>query len=235
MHNRVLPGKGFFMNENVTTQENVQEQTQNSQVKNSEPVIADNSDMTSIREISAQTDDSKDAKGESAQADPKAELILGKFKSVDDLSKAYEELQKHQGKSSEELGSLRKELAFFDNLKSLSSKVQDYRNSILPVIERDKKLYSEYFENRTFNEIYSEALMAYGDNLDTDRMISLIEAYVKTRIEAYDKNKFGKNETQQVLDSMTYSKNPKSSIVKPKKSLSEMSEEEFRESIRNLI
>lgn len=198
-----------------------------------EPAAAVNSN--SVSQTTKPNDSEKI--GQSEQSDPKKELILGKFKSVEDLSKAYEELQKHQGKTSDELGNLRKSLADFNNLKELSQNVLSLKEALIPFITRDKELYDkpEYFQNETFKEIYTEALMAYGDNLDTDRMVSLLEAYVKERISAYDKQKSANDETQKALDSMVYDKNPKSSISSPKKSLSEMSEDEFRESIRKLI
>ena len=153
------------------------------------------------------------------------------------MSKAYEELQKHQGKTSDELGNLRKDLADFNSLKEVSQSVSELKEALIPFIKRDKELYNspEYFQNEIFKEIYSEALTAYGDNLDTDRMISLLEAYVKDRISAYNKQKSAEKETQNALAGMTYEKNPKSSLTPPKKSLSEMSEDEFRESIRKLI
>jgi hypothetical protein len=181
--------------------------------------------------------DSKISQGQSEDSDPKDEMILGKFKSVEDLTKAYEELQKQQGKSSQEVGLLRKDLADYSNLKEVSEMLNSYQNSIIPVIQRDRDLYNtpEYFQNKVFKEMYTEALMAYGDNLDTDRMISLLEAYVKDRIAIYEKDKSAKSETQGVLDSMLYSKNSKSSITNPKKTLNEMSDDEFRESIRKLI
>lgn len=197
-----------------------------------EPVKSDNSNSAS----SKIPEDSKKI-GQSEQSDPKKELILGKFKSVEDLSKAYEELQKHQGKTSDELGNLRKDLADFNSLKEVSQSVSELKEALIPFIKRDKELYNspEYFQNEIFKEIYSEALTAYGDNLDTDRMISLLEAYVKDRISAYNKQKSAEKETQNALAGMTYEKNPKSSLIPPKKSLSEMSEDEFRESIRKLI
>ena len=77
--------------------------------------------------------------------------------------------------------------------------------------------------------------MAYGDNLDTDRMISLLESYVKDRITIYEKSKSAQSETQEVIDSMSYSKNPKGAISNPKKTINEMTDAEFRESIRKLI
>ncbi len=217
------------MNENSAIQE---KQCENADMK--APVQSDNaSENEQIHKN--EVVDSKLFEGQSEKSDPKENLILGKFKTVDDLSKAYVELQKHQGKSSEELGTLRKELSNFEELKNATNYVQAYQESIIPVIRRDKELYPEYFENSVFKEMYSEALMAHGDNLDTDRMINLLETYVQERIKAYDKQKTAEVENQQILDNMSYSKNPKNSISDPKKSLNEMSEDEFRESIRKLI
>ena len=100
--------------------------------------------------------DSKKIKGQAEKTAPSENLILGKFKSVEDLSKAYEELQKLQGKSSQELGTLRKELTDFGNLKEVSEKISSYQNSIIPVIQRDRDMYNspEYFQNENFKEIF---------------------------------------------------------------------------------
>ena len=211
----------------------------NNQSKENETTLPNKIDNNE-KSVSIHNDKPIDSKTSEGQADnkaPKEEMILGKFKTVEDLSKAYEELQKLQGKSSQEVGNLRKELADFSNLKEVSEKINSYQNSIIPVIKRDRELYNspEYFQNNTFKEMYTEALMAYGDNLDTDRMISLLETYVKDRILAYEKNKSAQGETQNLLDSMSYSKNPKGSISNPQKPLSEMTDDEFRESIRKLI
>ena len=45
-----------------------------------------------------------------------SELILGKFKSVEDLTKAYKELEKFQGTQSEELGLLRQKATLSEDL-----------------------------------------------------------------------------------------------------------------------
>lgn len=219
------------MDENLVSQEK-QAETAESAMPNNFENIEDKAASKVTENI-----DSKISQGQSEDSDPKDEMILGKFKSVEDLTKAYEELQKQQGKSSQEVGSLRKDLADYSNLKEVSEMLNSYQNSIIPVIQRDRDLYNtpEYFQNKVFKEMYTEALMAYGDNLDTDRMISLLEAYVKDRIAIYEKDKSAKSETQGVLDSMLYSKNSKSSITNPKKTLNEMSDDEFRESIRKLI
>lgn len=193
--------------------------------------------QTENQTAEASVTDLKENDGQAEISAPPQELILGKFKSVEDLSKAYEELQKHQGKTSAELGTLRKNLSEFNSLKEFSEKVSSLKDALIPQIQRDKELYDspEYFQNPTFKEMYTEALIAYGDNLDTDRMVNLLETYVKERISAYEKGKSANNETQGILNSMSYSKNPKTSLEKPKKSLSEMTEDEFRESVRKLI
>jgi len=219
------------MEENLATQE-----TQNLTAEISMPNNIENIEDKAVSDTT-KTIDSKTSDGQSEKSDPKEQMILGKFKSVEDLSKAYEELQKLQGKASQEVGNLRKDLADYSNLKEVSGMISSYQNSIIPVIKRDRELYNtpEYFQNNVFKEMYTEALMAYGDNLDTDRMINLLETYVKDRISIYEKAKSAKSETQEVLDSMSYSKNPKNSIANPKKTLNEMTDDEFRESIRKLI
>ena len=219
------------MEENLVTREK--------QFETAEISMPNSFDNIEDKAVSKNTEsvDSKNSLGQSENSDPKDGMILGKFKTVEDLTKAYEELQKLQGKSSQEVGNLRKDLADYSNLKEISEMLNSYQNSIIPVIQRDREYYNtpEYFQNDVFQEMYTEALMAYGDNLDTDRMVSLLESYVKDRINLYEKSKSAKSETQDVLDSMTYSKNPKSPIANPKKSLSEMTDDEFRESIRKLI
>ena len=214
------------MNENQAEQK-----LQSSETEVFAPEKTDNAEP----EVSENTEKQKE--GQSEKSDPSNELILGKFKSVEDLSKAYEELQKFQGKNSEELGSLRKELANLNKYKDVVSGLKTYQSSITSVIERDKELYNtpEYLQNPVFKEIYSEALMTFGDNLDTDRLVGLLEKYVENRISSYDKEKSAKNETQNLLDSMTYSKNSKNSLTPPKKSLDEMTEDEFKASLRKLI
>ena len=213
-------------------EEQFKQETQTPKSEQTAPVNTDNAEQTSEN-----TESVKQKEGQSEKSDPSDGLILGKFKSVEDLSKAYEELQKFQGKSSEELGSLRKELAGMNTYKELAANLNGYQNSIKSVIERDKELYNtpEYLQNSVFKEIYTEALMTFGDNLDTDRLIGLLDKYVENRISAYDKEKSAKNETQNILDSMTYSKNPKNSLTPPKKTLDEMSDDEFKASLRKLI
>ena len=211
-------------------------QNKNPETFISEPEKSDNLE-TNVKDNKTSETDLEEKTGQAENSAPQQELILGKFKSVEDLSKAYEELQKYQGKASEELGNLRKDLADFNSLKELTQNINSLKEALIPQILRDKEFYDkpEYFQNEVFKEMYTEALIAYGDNLDTDRMVNLLETYVKERISSYEKEKSAQNETQGIINSMSYSKNPKNSIEKPKKTLSEMSEDEFKESVRKLI
>ena len=217
----------------------IQSESEISTTSQDEPLIADNSseeqveNLNNTKEIQTQNQEN----GESFETSKDPTLILGKFKSVQELEKAYEELQKYQGRSSEELGSMRKELSNLGDFKNLCDFYQTMQNEYIEIIERDKAKYSapEYFQDPTFREIYKEALLTFGSELDTDRMISLLDTYVEARIQANNKKKSAQCETQNVLDSMTYSKNPKSAITPPKKRLDEMTEQEVDELLERLI
>ena len=173
-------------------------------------------------------------KSEKANSDG---LILGKFKSVEDLSKAYTELEKHQGENSNELGILRKNAASMENLAQKFQQISGMHGELTEYLNEYKNKYDtpEYFQNQSFKEIYREAFKLLGSGLDTDKFVELIENYANSRILENEKSKLAKEETQKVLSSMTYSKNPKSSIIPPKKSFDEMSEREVDELLERII
>lgn len=218
----------------------IQEELENSDVQIEEPAIVDNSLKEESEEVESSSEDVQE-NGESLETeisiDPQEELILGKFKSVEELAKAYEELQKHQGHSSEELGNLRKEISSINDFRAKMDFFNAMQNEYLEVIQRDKAKYNspEYFQDPTFKEIYKEALLVYGANLDTERMVDLIETYVAKRIQSNEKKKLADNETQKVLDSMNYAKNPKDKFTPPKKSFDEMTPQEVDELLDRLI
>lgn len=216
----------------------IQSESEVSTISQDEPVSSDNLSKEQVEtKMPENITSGNQEDGESFETSKDPTLILGKFKSVQELEKAYEELQKYQGRSSEELGSMRKELSNLGDFKNLCDFYQTMQNEYLEVIERDKAKYSapEYFQDPTFREIYKEALLTFGSNLDTDRMINLLDTYVEARIKANDKKKSAQSETQNVLDSMTYFKNPKSTITPPKKRLDEMTEQEVDELLERLI
>lgn len=175
--------------------------------------------------------------GQSIQKDPSEELILGKFKSVDELVKAYSELQKFQGESSKELGDLRKESSSLNLLKDSLNEVMSLSSKLSEDLGAVKEKYNkpEYFQEPTFRNLFKEAYTALGENLDSDKFVELLESYVKSRIIAYDKSKLAKAETEQVIDSMTYEKNSKTSFTPPKKHFDEMTSQEIDELLEKLI
>lgn len=200
-----------------------------------EPANADNSGVSENHYAESAVQQVQ-PEGQSVQ-DPSEDLILGKFKSVEDLSKAYEELQRHQGLCSEELGWLRKNVSSMNQLKQSFETLYEMQNGFLQNIKRDQEKYNspEYFQDPTFREIYKEALESLGDNLDTDKFVNLLEAYVSSRIFANNRKQSAQNETQQILDSMTYDKNNKSSFTPPSKRLDEMTDKEVDELLDRLI
>ena len=219
----------------------IQTELESSEVQAEEPTQVDNSLEEQFEEAESTSELLEDVgqsfEADEAEEDPTEELILGKFKKVEDLVKAYEELQKRQGQSSEELGNLRKEIAgvneFKENLEFVNAKKEEY----FETIQRDKEKYNlpEYLQDPTFKEIYQEALLVYGSNLDTDRMVDLIEKYVSSRIQVHEKKKLANSETQKVLDSMIYAKNPKTKFTPPKKTFDEMTPQEVDELLDRLI
>lgn len=213
----------------------IQTESQNATIQTAEPVVSDNS--TVLDESSSKAENEFNVVGESNSQDPATELILGKFKSVEDLSNAYEELERYQGRCSDELGSLRKELASMRDVQDAFSAYNTMQSVYLEVAQRDKEKYNtpEYFQDPTFREIYKEALLSLGGNLDTDKLVNLLDSYVSARIYAHDRKKAAQIETQKVLDSMTYDKNSKSSFTPPQKRFDEMTEQEIDEMLERLI
>ena len=164
-------------------------------------------------------------------------LLLGKFKSVEDLANAYLELQKLQGLNSQELGELRKTAGSYNDLATNLMNIMGFKDGMEDYISQYRSKYDspEYFQDSAFRDMYKEAYLALGNELDTDRFIDLLEKYVGSRLLSHDKLKSAKNETQKALDSMVYNKNIKSSYTPPKKHFSQMSQAEIDEMLDRLI
>lgn len=194
--------------------------------------VSDNSEKP---EVSAAQNQPKENEGQ-AQADAPSNLILGKFKSQDDLIKAYQELEKYQGIQSQELGSLRQDTAMLGNIKQAWEKeksIQDAEKDLRAVAEKYNT--PEYFQNPTFREIYREAYLALGKNLDTERLISLVEGYVSSRIFEHERAKSANAETQDAISGMGFEKNNKTSFTPPQKRLDEMTKKEVDELLEKMI
>ena len=163
------------------------------------------------------------------------ELILGKFKSTEDLTKAYQELEKLQGTQSAELGSLRENSAAFDAVKNLWKSLESIKNAEKELRDTCQK-YNTYFQDPSFRKMYKSAYMALGSNLDTEQFVNLLEEYVSSRIFAHDRTKSMSEETNKAISNMNFDKNEKPSI-KPvvKKRVEDMNPKEYEEFLQRLI
>lgn len=211
------------MEENLLQEQNQPETI--ATTSNEPEQVSDNSQKQEVSEV----------KNEGQSQDP-SNLILGKFKSVDDLSKAYQEMEKYQGIRSKELGNLRQNTAMLHNIVNawdVQAMVENGAQELQATAERYNT--PQYFQNPAFKQMYKEAYLALGKNLDSEKFINLLEGYVASRIFAHEKSQAAKSETQKVIDSMTYSKNNSTSLTPPKKRLDEMTPKEVDELLERLI
>lgn len=208
------------MEENQLSQENL--------VSNSEPeTISDNSK----EDTNSQNQNSKSEEGKSEDS---SELILGKFKSTEDLTKAYQQLEKLQGSQSSELGALRSKVAengrFNENMKLLE---RVYENQSL--LQEACKKHSDYFYDPSFRELAINAFLAFGENTDFDKLVNLVESYVSARIFAHEKTKLAKTETENAREKMKFEKNETSSTTPVRKSIQQMTPKELDKLLDELI
>lgn len=142
------------------------------------------------------------------QAENKSDLILGKFKTYEDLKTAYQNLQKQQGEQSVELGNLRKLKQVLQDL-ALKQKEeeanelakQEYINNYFAKYDNEN-----YFQNDAFKNLYSEAFKVLGTDLDTDLFVQKLEDYVLSRIMLKEQLKNAQDENKSVTDSLSFSK-----------------------------
>lgn len=166
--------------------------------------------------------------------DPSSELILGKFKSIEDLSNAYLELEKLQGNQSAELGYLRQNsnaINMINHSKELMQNIIYNQDNLKEVSQK----YKDYFNDPSFRELFRTAYLAMGSTLDVDKMVNLIEGYVSSRIFAHDKSKAELAETQKAIGSLKFDKNETVTKTPVKKRIDEMSAKELDELLDRLI
>jgi len=202
--------------------------SQNSVEMNDEPSVNDENSKENTQHQNTQAQETK------VEDNSPSTLILGKFKSAEDLAQAYKQLEKLQGNQSSELGMLREKVASMNSqneaLKLLESV---YANKDL--IRESAKKYPEYFADPSFKQIYTEAFRVLGADLDVDRLVNLIEGYASARIFAHEKSKSAEAETQAVLGNMKFDKNDQTLKTPVKKSIQQMSPKELDEMLDRLI
>lgn len=161
-------------------------------------------------------------------------LILGKFKSAEDLTEAYKQLEKLQGNQSSELGMLREKVASMNQNDEVISLLKNvYENKVL--IQESVNRYPEYFADPSFKQLYTEAYKAFGADLDVDRLVNLVEGYASARIFAYEKSKSAEAETKEAISSMKFDKNDKNVSTPVRKSIQQMSPKELDEMLDKFI
>ena len=172
-------------------------------------------------------------KEEDKSSDPSS-LILGKFKSAEDLASAYKQLEKLQGNQSSELGMLREKVASMDKTDEVLNLFKNiYENRA--VIQESARKYPKYFADPSFKQIYTEAYRALGADLDVDKLVNLIESYTSARIFAHEKSKQAKAETERATNGMIFDKNDKNISTPVRKSIQQMSPKELDEMLEKLI
>ncbi|MCQ2740045.1 MAG: hypothetical protein MJ237_07450 [bacterium] len=206
-------------------QETENQISQDVNIEVTEPIVTDNSGEPQINEKQEETALTDDGQSN----DPSDDLILGKFKNTDELIKAYQELQKHQGENSKELGELRKSNSSVSDFANSMQKVLELKNQMQGYLDLYREKYNkpEYFGNKEFRSLYKEAFKSLGQDLDTDKFVELLEGYVGFRITNYNKNISAKSETQNITSQMSYEMNTKNTILPPKKNFDEMTDKEI--------
>ncbi len=192
--------------------------SQNNALSSDEPELtSDNSNENKAEGA----DKEKEGKSNDSSA-----LILGKFKSADELTKAYQQLEKLQGSQSTELGSLREQIREMNDIQSVVEKlgiILDKKNTLQEASQK----YKEYFDDPSFRNLAKEAYLALGENFDAEKLINLVENYVSARIFAYEKSKTAKTETKEAIGAMQFDKNETKTKTPVKKSIQQMTPKEL--------
>ena len=200
--------------------------SQNAETIQTEPVNkTDNSENSQANSNSTEAEDKS--------LNPST-LILGKFKSTEDLTEAYRQLEKLQGNQSSELGMLREKVASIDNGNEALKMLQGIIDNKAQIQEAVQK-YPKYFSDPSFKQLYAEAYKAFGTELDVDRLVNLVESYASARIFAHEKSKAAEAETQQATHGMKFDKNDKTVTAPVRKSIQQMTPKELDEMLEKLI
>ena len=204
------------MNQNVSNQDIVSQNIQSDDNANSfqNELNSEDLPLSDLSDNSLQPD-----------ASEQKNLLLGKFKSSEELAKAYQEIQKQQGLQSKEIGELRKKARLIDEIQQQSETFSQRRLDAKNYLENVLSKYNQdnYFKDEAFNSLFSEAFMALGPSLNMETFIPLLENYVTSRINTYNKAKSAVSETGSITDSMNFQPNTASTLdaFAPISSLSE--------------
>ncbi len=207
-------------------------------------IMSDNPEMCADYEPSYYEDNSAPVTSDSEKAQIERNIprplennpILGKFKSVEDLSKAYIELQKKFGQLARETGELRK---IAQEYEAHMARCRDGRRRLEEfkgLVEGMSSKYNTeaYLQNKEFRDLLKAAYDGYGNKLDVDSMVQLVENYLNSRMAQIQRAKALEVESDNATDMLAYTNNrPKSKTYRKK--LSDMSQAELEKALDELM
>lgn len=163
--------------------------------------------------------------------------IGSKFKSVEDLAKAYQELERKYGVQSRELGELRlvadEYFAHKQNCERMQKQLEEFQQFIQAMPE---KYHSDnYLKNKEFRNILKSAYEGFGNKLDVDSLVDLLEKYLAARASIAKKADSISSEAASATDLLGYATNGYSKFKGPKKRLSDMTPEELDKALDELM
>lgn len=182
-----------------------------------------------------QRDTSKQENVRSEQSNASG-LLAGKFKSVEDLSKAYIELEKKYGVQALELGDLRKIAEEYAEHKEMCRLNEQRLNEFKKLVKGMSEKYDSenYLKNKEFRDILTAAYQGFGNNLDVDMLVDLLEKYHNSRLSLSKQADLLRSEAESATDMLAYSNIP-SKVQTPKKRLSDMTPEELNKALDELM
>ncbi len=162
--------------------------------------------------------------------------ILGKFKSVEDLSKAYLELQKKFGQLSRETGELRKIAQEYEahmaRCEAGRKQLEDFKRLVDGM--GSKYNTEAYLQNREFRDLLKAAYDGYGNSLDVDSMVKLVDNYLNSRMAQMQRADALKSESDKATDMLAYTNN-QSKFKTSGKKLTDMTPAELDKALDELM
>ncbi len=164
-------------------------------------------------------------------------LIGGKFKSPQELSKAYIELQRRFGIQAKELGELRKIAQEYENhlerCRESKRQLDEFQNLVKNIDEKYNT--DNYLKNREFREILKTAYDGFGNKLDVDTLVKLIDNYHNSRLAQAKKAEAILSESDNATDLLAYSSDNAAKFKSKKKKLTDMTPEELDKALDELM
>ena len=148
----------------------------------------------------------------------------------------YIELEKKFGVQATELGDLRKIAEEYAAHKEMCRLNEQRLSEFQNLVKRMSEKYDSenYLKNKEFRDILTAAYQGFGNDLDVDVMVDLLEKYHNSRLLMSKQADLLKSEADSATDMLAYSNTP-SKVQAPKKRLSDMTPEELNKALDELM